>query len=200
MKRIAIAFLLIFYGSSVFSQNLKFDEKKYHWEGGLYAGFNSDGYELDAGIAYYVNRFLGVRCGVGWASQIGKIDGLINWIYPDDIQDWQYDDYDDDTITRFRFTPALSLRSPCILDWKSQGVQLYAFAEPGLVFATPAPDSHKARWLTGMLRAGLNMQVDRWVITLGYGISDFSLTSGLKHYDEPDHITHTVFIGSSYKF
>lgn len=49
------------------------------------------------------------------------------------------------------------------------------------------------------------MQIDRAVMSLGYGVSDFSLYSGwpVSHYGLPvnvDHTTHTVFAGISYKF
>ena len=49
------------------------------------------------------------------------------------------------------------------------------------------------------------MQIDRWIFSLGYGISNFNLYSGIKPINsvskiDKDCITHTVFIGCAYKF
>jgi len=49
------------------------------------------------------------------------------------------------------------------------------------------------------------LQVDRFIFTIGYGISNFSLYSGFpnNHWGTPDkdnYITHSGFIGGAYKF
>ena len=204
MKKIIALLLLIPAFAGLSGQSLKVDDKSYRWEGSLYAGLNTDGYEVDGGVSFFINRFVGVRCGVGVAGEIGSLSNLsIVFDYDDPIlpgNDYDYYYNDHSSLTRMRFTPALVLRSPCLYEWREQDVQIYLFGEPGLVFSTPEHDSHGARWFNLMLRAGLNMQVDRWVFTIGYGITDYSLTSGLKQFKQPNHITHTGFIGAGYKF
>ncbi|MDE6266817.1 MAG: hypothetical protein K2M07_05645 [Muribaculaceae bacterium] len=204
LKRIITLLFLLPAVCLIEAQTLNFSEKSYHLEGGLYAGFNTDGYEIDGGVSYFFNRFVGVRCGIGVAGEIGSLKSLS--IAFDDDDQWlpgnghEYYDNEITSLTRLRFIPAMVLRSPCLYDWKEQDVQLYLFAEPGVVLSTPGRDSHGAKWFNLMLRAGVNMQVDRWVFTLGYGISDFSLTSGIKGIEHPNHLTNTVFIGAAYKF
>ena len=56
------------------------------------------------------------------------------------------------------------------------------------------------------LRGGFNLQVDNVVLSLGYGVSNFSLYSGdpisnnSSYFDTNDYITHMVFVGIGFKF
>ncbi|MDE7154088.1 MAG: hypothetical protein K2O00_06560 [Muribaculaceae bacterium] len=202
MKQIISALFLLIAAGQLHCQTLRYDEKVYHWEGGAYLGLNTDGYEVDMGVSYFFNRFVGVRAGIGWAARFDGLDCLTVSFDPDDplISYDPYDRYYDDSnhFSRFKFTPSLVLRTPCLIDWRSQEVQIYGFAEPGITLASPAPGTTDARWFNVQLRAGLNMQIDRWVVSLGYGISDFCLESGYRN--KRDYLTHSVLVGVGWKF
>lgn len=174
------------------AQSIKVEDKTYHWEGGVTAGLNSDGFELDFNIAYFVNRFVGLKAGIGMAGEIASIG--------DDP-----DEYTKNYDSRFKLIMSLPLRTPKIIDWKSQGVELYLFAEPGFSLSPGDHKSEGAKVFNWNLRSGINMQIDRWIFSLGYGISNFNLYSGIKPINsvskiDKDCITHTVFIGCAYKF
>lgn len=185
------------------AQSLHIEGDTYHWEGGLTAGLNNDGWGIDLEIAYFPIQYLGIKGGIGFA---GEIKELSDWHFGyDDDDDYYWDNEPDDYTSRFKFSTSVVLRSPRLIDWKSQGLGFYLFAEPGLVLSPGDRGSHNAKYACMNLKCGINMQIDRAIVTLGYGISDFSLYSGypISHHGLPendDYITHTVFIGASYKF
>lgn len=43
------------------SQTLDVDLTRAHWEGTFNAGFNTDGWQMDAGVAYFPVQYIGVR-------------------------------------------------------------------------------------------------------------------------------------------
>lgn len=165
------------------------------WEAGLNVGLNTDGYELDLRGLFFLNPYLGLKIGLGTAGEIRQIE---DW---DEETCTPYHNY----ATRFRFNPAVVFRSPAIFRWPRQEATLCLFAEPGFVLSPGASGSSNASWFNWDCKGGLNFQVDRFIITLGYGISDFSLYSGdPKNYwglpDRKYYLTHSVFVGGAVKF
>ena len=80
------------------AQSIKVEDKTYHWEGGVTAGLNSDGFELDFNIAYFGNRFVGLKAGIGMAGEIASIG--------DDP-----DEYTKNYDSRFKLIMSLPLRT-----------------------------------------------------------------------------------------
>ena len=205
MKRFFLALLLALSVGCLSAQSLVCDSGIKHWEGEFAAGLNTDGYQFDFGIAYFPVRFIGLKAQLGMAGEIAAISDW-NWGWDDGWNDgWDVYDTDHDYTARFKFTMSLVLRSPMLINWKSQDAGIYLFAEPGIVLSPGAAGSRRAKWACWNGRIGLNLQYDRFVIGLGYGISDFSLYSGYpdSHWGapvSPDYITHSGFLVCAYKF
>lgn len=124
-----------------------------------------------------------------------------------EISDWWDDGYERDGnyVMRFKVTPSLVFRSPKIVTWKRHNGGFYLFAEPGLILSPGASGSHKAEWLNWDFKAGVNLQADRFLFYIGYGVSNFSLYSGFPYSyraesDRDRYTTHSGFIGCAYKF
>lgn len=178
------------------AQSLSTDDGVLHWEGGFDAGLNNDGWEFGFSAAWFPIQYVGAKISLGFANEIEQ------------FSDWfaDYEERENDYTARFRFNPAVVLRTPRIIKWKSQDGGFYLFAEPGMWLSPGASGSHDARIAGWNVKCGINAQIDRFIVTLGYGISDFSLYSGCPYsfqgYD-PSHtnyITHTVFLAGSVKF
>lgn len=187
---------------NAFAQTLRYDDRDLHWEAGLQFGLNNDGYEFDFRGVYFPSQYFGLKIGLGAA---GEIEQLEDW----DLWDDEYDYYQRDSgrtyAARFKFNPALVLRTPRIINWKKKDAGFYLFAEPGIVLSPGARGSRDAEWMRWDMKTGVNLQIDRAVITIGYGISNFSLYSGWPdNYwglpDKDNYITHSGFIGLSCKF
>lgn len=171
------------------------DDGNCHWETGAIAGLNNDGYEWQFQGAYFPIPYIGAKIGLGMAGEIHM------------IEDWGEDEWDTGHhyAARFKFNAAIAARSPRIINWKSQKAGFYLFTEPGIALSPGASGSRNERYCCWDLKSGINLQLDLLIFTLGYGISDFSLYSGYPTNmhglpDDDNYITHTVFIGCSYKF
>lgn len=195
MRYILICFVSILLANEISAQSVRVDNETLRWEGGMSAGLNNDGYQIDISAAWFPLQYVGAKVTLGFAGEIKEIG------------DWGDDDWnsDDDYAIRPKLIPALVLRSPRLVNWKSQSGGFYLFAEPGFILSPGAAGSYHARIFNIDLKTGLNLQLERVVLSLGYGISDFSLYSGrpINHHGLPDrdnYITHSVFIAATYKF
>lgn len=177
-------------------QTLTIDGETHRWEADFLAGLNSDGWQFDLGASYFINQHFGVKASVGIS---GEIEELGDWGEEDLAPDRHY-------VGRFRFMPSLVLRTPRLVNWESQGVDIYLFAEPGVILSPGARSSKNPQVFSWSMKAGVNFQVDRWIFIAGYGISNYCLYSGqpLNSYGERvkknGYLTHSVFIGAAYKF
>lgn len=199
-----IAFIacMIMIPSAVHSQRLRCDDKDLHWESGINAGLNNDGYEFDFKIIYFPTQYFGLKIGLGAAGEIRNIE---DWDLWDDEYGYSRYDNDRDYTTRFKFNPGFVFRTGRIIKWKSQDGGFYLFTEPGIILSPGARGSRNAEYLSWDLKSGVNIQIDRFIFTLGYGISNFSLYSGNPdNYhglpDKDNYITHSGFIGIACKF
>lgn len=200
--RIVIVVACFIYASMVSSQNINVDGTTMKWEASFDSGLNTDGYEVNFGVAYFPVSFIGLKTAIGFSGEIVR------------VEDWDID-WDDDYIRpnlnncnyaiRFRFNPSVVIRSPRIIHWKSQDAGFYFFGEPGFILSPGASGSHKAQILCWNIRAGINMQIDRFILGIGYGLSNFSLYSG-EPYNENglpsdiEHRTHSGFLTAAIKF
>ncbi|MCD8385318.1 MAG: hypothetical protein LUD17_00340 [Bacteroidales bacterium] len=180
---------------SCIAQSLKTDDGIKHWETSFIAGLNTDGYQFDFGIVYFPLQFTGIKLQLGANGEIKEFG------------DWGKDELETHHhyATRFKFTSSIVLRSPRLIHWNSQDAGFYLFAEPGISLSPGARGSNHADYFNWDFKVGINMQIDRFILTIGYGISDFSLYSGYptNHWGNPDkdkYITHSGFIGGAYKF
>lgn len=190
-----IATVLLLCPFSALSQTLSTDDGIKHWETDFRAGLNTDGYQFDFGISYFPFQYLGMKFQLGVSSEI------------EEFGDWGKDELETQHhyAARFKFTPSLVLRTPRLLHWKSQDAGFYLFAESGLILSPGANGSKHADYLNWDFKGGINLQLDRFIVSIGYGISNFSLYSGYptNHWgstDNDNYITHSVFIGGAYKF
>lgn len=180
------------------AQTIHVDDGTAHWEIGMGAGLNNDGYQVDfSGAVFPISNF-GLKATIGFAGEIGSLE-----YWYDDYWDSYYNYYDNYTV-RFKFTPAIVLRSPCIATWKKQDAGFYLFAEPGITLSPGASGSRDARTFHWDCKVGLNLQVDRIIATLGYDVSNFSLYSGRPYseYSQPDrdnYVTHCVYLAIAVK-
>lgn len=74
-----------------------------------------------------------------------------------------------------------------------------------MVISPGSSGSKGARTVCWDFKGGINLQIDQFVVSAGYGISNFSLYSGNPHNHwglpgSDSHITHCGFIGTAYKF
>lgn len=187
--------LLLVSSLSSRSQSLKTGDDSFHLEGSFIAGLNNDGYQFDFGIAYFPLQFIGVKLQLGAAGEI------------EEFGDWGKDELEThhSYATRFKFTPSLTLRTPRLIHWKSQDAGFFLFAEPGIILSPGAKGSKQADYFNWDFKGGINLQIDRFIFTIGYGISNYSLYSGYptNHWgypNEDNYITHSGFIGGAYKF
>lgn len=207
MNRI-ITLLLLFLTATetLVAQTLDIDNRTAHFEFSTTLGLNNDGWQWDAGIVYFPIRYVGLKASLGIAGEIEEFSDWNLGSWNDDDDDWMHDyDSNDDYTTRFKFTPSIVLRTPRIVAWRQQGLDFYLFAEPGIILSPGARGSHRANTFGWDLKSGINAQLDELVLSLGYGITDFSLYSGrpINHHGLPakdNYITHSVFVGFDYKF
>lgn len=176
------------------AQSLHHDEGVSHWEFGLHAGLNNDGYEVGLRGLYFPIQYVGVKLGLSSASEI------------EPLEDWWKEEWekDNDYVFRIKFNPSIVFRSPRLIKLKNQDGGFYLFAEPGIVLSPGAPGSHHAKCFRRDIQAGINLQIYRMIFTLGYGISNFSLYSGSPtgYYgpaEDTEYLTHTIFLGLSFK-
>lgn len=177
------------------AQSLACADGLMRWEGAMSGGLNNDGYEVDFQAAYFPLPYVGIKASLGFAGEI------------EELGDWGREEWETghEYAIRFKFNPSLVVRTPRLIHWKSQDAGFFLFTEPGIVLSPGASGSRNARWFSWDVKTGINFQIDRYIVTLGYGISDFSLYSGapVNHNGLPkntNYITHTVFIGGAYKF
>lgn len=184
------------------AQNTDIDGGILRWEGSFDAGLNSDGYEFGFGILYFPSPYVGLKAAIGFAGEIER------------LEDWDTDwyggyaysaRYDRDYAVRFKFSPSVVFRSPRLIHWKRQDAGFHIFAEPGIILSPGAGGSRNARSFCWSIRTGINMQIDRFIVGIGYGLSNFSLYSGSPYNEnglpsDTEHRTHSGFITAAVKF
>lgn len=196
MKRRIIAVLLVCAGVlGMRAQTLDVDGERLRWEGALNVGLNNDGFECEISAAFFSVQYVGIKLGLGVAGEIMELE---------DWNDDQYIPYDEYAM-RFKFSPSVVLRSPKLVSLRREDAGFYLFAEPGIVLSPGATGSRGAKYFRWNMRCGINFQVDRFIATLGYGVSNFSLYSGqpVNHWglpDKSDYNTHTVYLSAGVKF
>lgn len=132
-KRILTAFVAALLSTfCALAQSLMTDDGVKNWEVSVTGGLNTDGFQLDAGVAYFPVQYFGMRMAIGMASEIQGMWSFIGGALSDyDYMYWDENDY----YARFKYTVAFDLRSPCIIPWKSANGGFYLFAQPGITLS-----------------------------------------------------------------
>lgn len=149
------------------------------------------GYSADFGCAFFPIQYVGVALKLGFAYSEEDVstntDYFPDWIGSIDI---------DTDNARFRCVPTLQFRTPQFLRIKNNG--FFGFCDTGLVIS-PKPKRLKRAQTAGFeLKAGLNMQHNRWIYTLGYYYSTFSNRWGNPGYHS--RMVQGFTLGLAFKF
>ena len=194
-NKILLILLLSVASFNAIAQTVHVDDEVSHWEADILGGLNNDGWQFDFGVAYFPLQYIGVKANIGFAGEIEQ------------IEDWGKDELETghSYASRFKFNPSLVMRTPRLINWKSQNAGIYLFAEPGIILSPGASGSKGARYCNWDFKGGINLQLDRFILFVGYGISDYSLYSGFPTAmnglpQNDNYITHSGFIGTAYKF
>lgn len=192
LKRI---FLLIALFTSVAAgaQSIRVDDELLRGEFNMNAGINTDGYQLEAGVAYFPGDCFGLRFTFGIDGEIGAFDDCDCWCNNNSYA------------IRARFTPALVFRTPRIIRFRSPDSGLNLFVEPGVTFSPGASESKDPRTVCWDVKCGINLQFGIGFFTIGYEATNFALYSGrpYSYYKQPDnvdHNTHAAYVGFGIKF
>lgn len=139
MKRCFCLFAAVWAVLAAEAQSLLCDDGTFHWESGISAALNNDGYELALRGYYFPIPYIGMKVELGFAGEIEEIsDWDISW--GDGWNDWGDES---DYAIRFKFNPAIALRTPRLIHWKGQDAGFYLFTEPGIVLSPGASGSRK---------------------------------------------------------
>ena len=166
---------------------MRAEELEGKWDASLSFGLNTNGWEWELAFGWFPIRNIGVSLGLGMNSEITGI-GSFYW-------DEYYEDYDYGT-QRIYFRPAIELRSPAILKWKSKGIEFHLFGSPGAMLSPGASGSKGASWCNLSLRGGILTTIsDHLYFKIGYGFTNFYLYDGIYDYeDNRANYTHSGFI------
>lgn len=190
---------------------------------------NNESWELEPSVTYYFNKYIGGSLGLNLTSQYNQVDfsGAIpgnNRIY------WSIED-DDANVAQILLHPAISFRIPVWID-EDQETGLAIQIEPGMYMALLVNDkvtvkyrdrehnsaiidlkriaNTKGDYIFWNIRGSVSLNVDRFILSAGYSISNFDIYSGRRNIvienmkldqELPAKVyTHTVFISLGYCF
>jgi hypothetical protein len=205
-------------------------QEDYKWEADLHAGIyieNEQAWILEPSISWHFHKYLGVSFGWEFTSQYNQpsrsttINGQLA-----DLTDNEKD------IAWMLFKPALILKSPTINLNKDGDYKLWFQAEPGISLACPFKNSltyeikevkgsvgktvdymrfpnKDLQWFYWNARLSANVSRDRFVVGLGYEISNFdyyssrrnvTLQNGEKYWVPKKELSQSVYVTLGYKF
>lgn len=162
---------------------------------------NNESWEVEPSVSYYLNKYIGGTLGLNVTSQYNQagFSGTIpgnNRIY------WSIED-DEANVTKFLLHPAISLRTPVLWLDKDQVTGLAIQIDPGLYIALPVNDqitvnyrdksynstivdskrlsNTKGGYIFWNIRGSISLNIDRFVLSTGYSISNFDIYSGRRN-------------------
>lgn len=148
------------------------------------------GYSADFGFAYFPIQYVGAALKIGFLYGEDDVDTT------DYFPDWSTSIDIDTDDARFRLVPTLQFRTPKLLRIKSS--EFFGFCDTGIVIS-PKPKRLKRAQTAGFeLKAGLNMQHNRWIYTVGYYYSTFSARWGNPGYTHK--MVQGLNLGIAFKF
>ena len=193
MPKKIFTLIILCAGLSLSAQTIKVDDNILRGEFTINGGLNTDGYQIDAGLAYFPGDCFGLKFSIGMNAEIEAFDDCDCWS--------SYEKY----AIRFRFTPAFVFRTPRLIKFRETNSGLNLFAEPGFTFSPGSSGSKDARTCCWDFKCGINLQFGIGFFAIGYEVTNFSLYSGrpVSAYAQPDDVnrnTQAGFIGLGFKF
>lgn len=162
---------------------------------------NNQSWEVEPSVTYYFCKFLGATLGLNVTNQYNQV-GYSGSVIGNSELYWEIED-GDANVAKFLIRPAISLRTPVLWLNKDHDTGLTIGIEPGLFVALPSNDeitvnyrdkahgsiiigskrlsNTKGDWLFWNLRGIISLNVDRFIISTGYSISNFDIYSGRRN-------------------
>lgn len=191
---------------------------------------NNESWEVEPSVSYYLNRYIGGTLGLNVTSQYNQA-GFSGTISGNNRVYWSIED-DEANVAKFLLHPGISLRTPVLWLDKDQTTGLAIQIEPGLYIALPVNDqvtvnyrdkdhnstiidskrisNTKGDCIFWNIRGSISLNVDRFVLSTGYSISNFDIYSGRRNIVVDNlkldqmlptrEYTHTFFISLGYCF
>lgn len=218
IRKLAISIILatLIFPLQNVSAHADFNEADhFKWSFRTGVGFNSDGFDWTMDVGWFPNPFMGIYASVGATGEIGHFvrDMIVDITFPEVDIDFYDDDYDYDRTSRMFFSPYIEFRSPSLLSWRDQGLDLKLFASPGLIFATRGPDAvGHVGWLYPSLKCGIMGSIERVDFAIGYMVSNLYLYEGYREKIwnrqgeligeriNPAKIVNSVFLSIAFRF
>lgn len=162
---------------------------------------NNQSWEVEPSVSYYFCKYLGATLGLNVTNQYNQV-GYVGSVIGNSELYWEIED-GDANVAKFLIRPAISLRTPVLWLNKDHDTGLTIGIEPGLFVALPYNDqitvnyrdkahgsiivdskrlsNTKGDWLFWNLRGIISLNVDRFIISTGYSISNFDIYSGRRN-------------------
>lgn len=206
-------------------------EDKHDFTARLHAGIyvnNSNAWILEPSVTWQFHRYVGVAAGIEITAQHNQASRSIDL-------DGHWANLVDNEVNFgwIVFKPSIVLRSPSLIR-RNDDIKLWLQAEPGISLACPFHNSltyeiidfndhggtgntlgyetfsnKGLEWFYWNARVSLNLELDRWVIGAGYGLSNFdyyscrrdvTLPGGNKFRVPSRELSHSVFLSLGYRF
>ena len=200
------------------------------WETNLYGGIyieNEQAWIIEPSIAWHFHNYFGVAVGLEFTSQYNQPSRSLT------INGHNANLVDNNkNIAWMLFKPAIVLKSPTINLNKGGGYKLWFQVEPGISLACPFKNSVTYEMVNTQnssfpfydyvtfrnnglkvfywnAKISAKISIERWVLGLGYEISDFdyyscrrniTLPNGSKFYVPKKEISQSVLLSVGYKF
>lgn len=162
---------------------------------------NNQSWEVEPAVTYYFYRYIGATFGLNVTSQYNQV-GYSGSISGNNRIFWTIED-NEANVAKFLLHPAVCLRAPMIWLDKDHDTGLTIQIEPGLSIALPVNDqvavnyrdkehnstimdskrfsNTKGEWLFWNIRGSISLNVDRFVLSTGYSISNFDVYAGRRN-------------------
>lgn len=162
---------------------------------------NNESWEVEPSVTYYFSKYIGVTLGLNVTSQYNQV-GFSGTIAGNSRIYWSIED-DETNVAKFLLHPAISLRTPILWLDKDHETGLTIQIEPGMYIALPVNDqitvnyrdkernstiidskrvsNTKGECVFWNVRGSISLNIDRFVLSTGYSISNFDIYSGRRN-------------------
>lgn len=162
---------------------------------------NNQSWEVEPSVTYYFSKYIGVTLGLNVTSQYNQV-GFSGTIAGNSRIYWSIED-DEANVAKFLLHPAISLRTPILWLDKDHETGLTIQIEPGMYIALPVNDqitvnyrdkernstiidskrvsNTKGECVFWNVRGSISLNIDRFVLSTGYSISNLDIYSGRRN-------------------
>ncbi|RYT49936.1 hypothetical protein EAJ08_05100 [Bacteroides salyersiae] len=162
---------------------------------------NNESWEVEPSVTYYFSKYIGGTLGLNVTSQYNQV-GFSGTIAGNNRIYWSIED-DEANVAKFLLHPAISLRTPVLWLDKDHETGLTIQIEPGIYIALPVNDqitvnyrdkersstiigsksisNTKGECIFWNIRGSISLNLDRFVLSTGYTISNFDIYSGRRN-------------------